>query len=510
MKASMIDRARGLTATGLLVATMLPGCVGSITAPPGGGARAADGAVAKVEDGLPTDAAEPSVDGSTYADASAAARDAAVADTWIGADGVTPHADVAEQPEPATADAPSADGSTGDMALSAGDAGNGAASCPAADLAERMGLSHLLVGGRMDDAQFAEAAFDLRYRYLSDEIPTDGPCESCAAGCVVAGQDCSNDGPGCPWWGCWQSDTDPPGQYVVSNIAKAEAAGAVPMFSYYIWYYVAGSVEGAPEIAALADGDKIARYLADWRFACQRVAEATSGPVILHVEPDLWGFGNQVNSDPDAIPAAVSAAAAPECAGLPDSMAGLARCMLAIARALAPSAVLGFHGSSYGAGADALHEDDPAFDIDAHADETAAFMTALGAADADLVVFDMTNADAGKDGRWWDATNATIPNFSRGLGWAGRVADHMGLPYLWWQVPFGNMGLDDHCLRYRDNRVDYFFDRPHEFAASGALGIAFGAALDCTTTPANDDGHFVTRASDHFAAPRPCPCDVCP
>ncbi len=85
------------------------------------------------------------------------------------------------------------------------------------------------------------------------------------------------------------------------------------------------------------------------------------------------------------------------------------------------------------------------------------------------------------------------------LGWTARVASGLGLPLLWWQIPFGHVGLPNTCDRYADNRVDYFFDHPGEFAAGGVLGIAFGAGASCMTTPATDDGHFLMRAPAYFA-----------
>ena len=36
----------------------------------------------------------------------------------------------------------------------------------------------------------------------------------------------------------------------------------------------------------------------------------------------------------------------------------------------------------------------------------------------DLVVVEMSDRDAGQDGRWWDATNGTFPNFDRAMRWA--------------------------------------------------------------------------------------------
>ncbi|MBW2260801.1 MAG: hypothetical protein JRG91_02425 [Deltaproteobacteria bacterium] len=381
---------------------------------------------------------------------------------------------------------------------------DGPGACPAATLGAELGRTHLLLGGSMRDEEFALAPFDLRYHYVAGDVPEGGPCEDCASGCTVAGASCA--GGGCPWWGCWQWDALPPGRFVADFVSNAHEAGAVPMITYYIWFSVAGDVEGAPEVAALADGSLVERFLADFRFLCQVMNEDPSIPTLIHVEPDLWGYGHQVDSDPASIPAAVSAASAPECSGLADTMEGLARCMLAIARAEAPAVRVGFHASAWGAGNDALVNTDPGFDLAGHAATTAAFMRALGAADADLIVVEMSDRDAGFNDRWWDETNATLPSFTQAISWVSTLGDELGLAPLWWQVPYGHEGLENDCDRYEDNRVDYFFDHPHEFAAGGALGIAFGAGAGCMTTPETDDGHFTGRAEDYHASDRPVLC----
>lgn len=386
--------------------------------------------------------------------------------------------------------------------------GDGDAACPAGALGQQLGRDRLLIGGSMEDDAFNQAQFDLRYQYLSGAVPSDGPCDDCASGCVVEGQSCDNQN-GCAWWGCWQYDQDPPGRFVIDYIAAAEAAGAVPMLTYYVWFSVAGYVEAAPEIAALQDGARVASYLADWRFLAQRVAEATDEPVIVHVEPDLWGYGQQVNVDPTQIPVAIAAAGASECGGLDDDFAGFAACLRAIAAAEAPNMLIGFHASAWGAGADALINEDPNFDVVAHAQQTAAYMNALGADEADLVIVEMSDRDAGFNDRWWDASDQTLPNFTQALDWTQALGQAMELPTLWWQVPYGHEGLDDVCDRYRDNRVDYVFDHPERFAEIGSLGVAFGAGTTCMTTPATDDGHFVQRSQSYFASERPCLCGAC-
>lgn len=402
---------------------------------------------------------------------------------------------------------PGPDGAAADAALpDGGHWPDGGAPCPAAALSQALGAGdRLWIGGSMSDTAFAGAPFDLRYHYVAGAVPSGGPCASCATGCTVNGQSCDNAN-GCDWWGCWQWDQEPPGRFVASFASSARAAGAVPMITYYIWFSVAGYVEGAPEIAALQDGDLVADLLADFRFLCEVLAETPSAPAIVHLEPDLWGYGHQVNADPTQIPVSLSAAAEPACVGLGDHFAGFARCMVRIARDAAPAVRVALHASAWGAGHDALTVTDPGVDLHAHALQTAAFMSALGAADTDLVVVEMSDRDAGYNDRWWDPNNQVRPHFHQAISWVEDLGGVLGLSTLWWQVPYGHMGLPNACDQYEDNRVDYVFDHPAEFAAAGSLGVAFGAGASCMTTPDTDGGHFVGRAAAHFQGPRPPLC----
>ncbi len=397
-------------------------------------------------------------------------------------------------------DGTSEDGTSGD-----GDGDGDGDGCPAASLGAELGASGLMIGGSMSDDSFGTTDFDLRYLYIAGSVPSGGPCTDCANGCLVDGSSCDNAN-GCNWWGCWQYDQDPPGQYVPNFIASAEAGGAVPMFSYYVWFSVAGGVEGDAEIEALDDGPRVASYLADWRFMMQQIDGATDGPVIVHVEPDLWGYGQQYDADPTQIPVAVSSAGASECAGLGDHFAGFAQCMLAIARAEASNVKVGFHASAWATGIDAYLNTDGGFDLAGDAQQTANYMAALGADEADLVIVEMSDRDAGFNGRWWDADDQALPHFAQAMSWAEGVGQGMGLAHLWWQVPYGNPDLEDACDRYSDNRVDYVFDHPERFAESGSLGVAFGAGAGCMTTAETDDGHFLERAATYFSAAPPAFC----
>ncbi len=383
---------------------------------------------------------------------------------------------------------------------------DGDPACPAETIGELLGRDHLMLGGSMENESFAQAPFDIRYRYLAGDVPEEGPCDSCASDCYVNGSSCANSA-GCEWWGCWQYDQDPPGRYVANFVSSVDAAGAVPMISYYIWFSVAGNIEGDPEIAELTDGAKVRDLLLDFRFLLQVINETPAIRTIVHVEPDLWGYGQHVNDDPSAVPVDLSVAAAPECADQGNDLAGFAGCMLAIAREEAPSALVAFHASAWGTGFDALNNDNPDFDVEGDAQATADFMLALGAGDADMVVVEQSDRDAAFNDRWWDETNATLPNFHQAIEWVRELGIEMNLAPLWWQVPYGHEGMSNECDTYEDNRVDYFFDHPDEFAAAGSLGIAFGAGATCMTTAETDDGHFLSLAGDYYDGSPPSLCE---
>jgi hypothetical protein len=421
--------------------------------------------------------------------------DGGATDAQVGPDGqVSPDA------------APTDAGPGADAAPLPDGAADDAGACPAADLGARLGQDRFLIGGSMSDEAFAAAPYDLRYQYVAGAVPAGGPCASCATGCTVEGTPCDNTSGGCAWWGCWQWDQEPPGRFVASFLADAAAAGAIPMITLYIWYSVAGYVESTPELDAMQDSDRMADYLADFRFLCQVMAEDPTIPALLHLEPDLWGYGHQASADPTQVPVALAAAGAAECAGLGDHLAGFARCLGAIARAEAPNVLIGFHASAWGAGIDAIDNADPQADVAGHAAATADYLRALGADQADLVVVEMSDRDAGFNDRWWDATNATLPSFTQAIGWVQAMSSDLGLAPLWWQVPYGHLGLPNTCDQYEDNRVDYVLDHAGELAAGGALGVAFGAGATCQTTPDTDGGHFTTRASAYFSGDPPALC----
>jgi hypothetical protein len=380
-----------------------------------------------------------------------------------------------------------------------------------------LGKNHLLVGGTMSATTAKLAPFDLQYVYVSGGLQDGtGPCASCASGCTAKGTTCANSGPGCAWWGCWQYDQVAPGDYLrgFDTTWTTASPAQIPMVTYYQLLQSSGVTEGAPEVTQAATNQAfMARYLADWRFLLQQIGMTTA---LLHIEPDFWGYAEQyavtAGGDPTTLPAAVASANPTDCASQPNTIAGMGKCMIAMVRKYSPHALVALHASAWSTNMDVTGNSNPSFDVAGEARKTATFLAASGESDADFVVVETSDRDAGYytcQGRatWWDATNATLPNFHQDFAWVKALTEALSKPALWWQTPLGNMNVANVCpeptsgtITWHDNRVDYFMAHMDELAAAHGVGAAFGAGQGDQTTPDDDGGNLVTKAKAYFAA----------
>jgi hypothetical protein len=278
------------------------------------------------------------------------------------------------------------------------------------------------------------------------------------------------------------------------------------MLTYYVLLPASGAAEGAGEVHAVADAGFLRRYLDDFRFF---LAQLGCNRALVHVEPDFWGYAQQeavrAGVDATALPAAVRAANPLDCADEPDTVAGLGRCMIAMARKWAPNARIGLHASGWATLYDCVNNRSNSLDVAAKGAETGDFLAAAGAAAGDFLVADIADRDAGwraAQGQdlWLDATDAALPSFAQAFRWSRAVSDTVGRPIIWWQIPVGNMDLPDRPGAWRDNKVQYFFDHPAAVVASGAIGMAFGAGEGSQTTPETDGGYLAARAAALAAA----------
>jgi len=361
------------------------------------------------------------------------------------------------------------------------------ASCMGSNLLGWAGRTRLLVGMSGSDAAASAAGYDLRYQYLAGQLPPAAGCATCGAG------------PGCSsgWWGCWQENGVAPGLVVGRFIAAAKARGQIPWLTYYLVLPASGLAEGAAEVAAVNDAAFLARYLADWRFLLRQIG---GEKVMLHHEPDFWGYGQHLAADPHAIPAQVRAAAPAECGTLEDSLAGLGRCLVAMVRAHAPNARVGLHASGWASGYDCFGN---AYCPGQAAEgaKVGAWLLAAGAGEGDFVVGDMSDRDAdwyrlvrGEPGHWWEAGN-----FQKAFTWSKAVAEALGRPFVWWQTPLGNSAQANVANHWKDNRVEYLFGHMAEVAAAHGVGVLYGAGEGAQTTPDSDCGLLASSTAAYLA-----------
>jgi hypothetical protein len=347
-----------------------------------------------------------------------------------------------------------------------------------------LGRTRLVVGLSGTDAAAAAAPYDLRYQYLAGHVMPAGGCAVCGSGAGCDGG----------WWGCWQESGVAPGLFASRFVAGAKANGRIPMFTYYLVLPGSGLPEGTAEVAALNDAAFLARYLGDWRFLLQRIG---TDKALLHVEPDFWGYGERLNADPHAIPAAVRTAAPADCGAFEDSLAGLGRCMIAMVRSYAPNARVGLHASAWASGYDCFNAYCP--DATAEGTRVGTWLRAAGANDGDFVVSDMSDRDAdwyaltrGDPSHWWDtaatSVSTTTPSFLRTFAWSKAVVEAVGRPLIWWQTPLGNSLQGNTTNHWKDGRVEYLFGHMSAVAAAHGIAVLYGAGEGAQTTPDTDGG----------------------
>lgn len=301
--------------------------------------------------------------------------------------------------------------------------------------------------------------------------------------------------------GDWTSWNAPPCDYVCVVAGAAKSIGAIPMYTYY---QMANNGDG--NISVLNDATFMATYWSRLKVLFQDIA-ALKTPALVNVEPDFWGYVeiNAPGHDPTKLAAVVGSN--PDCATLPNTVAGYAGCVIAMARRYASNAYVGFPPSPWGGNTNA---------------DVVAFMNAVGAQNADFIVEETLDRDAGcfelspqpsdcargGTGYYWDENNQTHPNFQDHLAEAAAYHSGIGnLPIIWWQTPEGvpSTTPGGTPFHYRDNRVHYFLTHPDELVAVGGLGVVFSNGDGQQTSIATDGGQFQSLSSSYLAAPAALP-----
>ncbi len=302
---------------------------------------------------------------------------------------------------------------------------------------------------------------------------------------------------GLPGEGGWP-DWNAGGTFVNILTDSADAHGVTPMFDLYTM-----ASRGEANLDPLVDDVFMGKYWDTLELLYERLAEFDK-PAIVHFEPDFWAFAQQqANADPSSIPVHVTTLVS-ECDDLTDDLAGLGKCMIRLGRMMAPKVLLGLHASLWAG----------------PRSEMVSFLNGVGAGDADFIGMDLLDRDAGcfeehvdpncqrDDGPWyWDESNQTSPNFHEYLAASKELSDGLGVPIIWWQIPFGvpSDAPGGTAGHYRDNRVHYLFNHVDELIDAGGLAAVFGVGAGNQTYITTDGGQFRDAVTQYFASPMPLP-----
>jgi len=315
-------------------------------------------------------------------------------------------------------------------------------------------------------------------------------------------------------WPTWNSN----GTYVDNFASNATDHGVTPMFTYY---QMALELENTND-AVLTDSARMRQYLLDWKLLYTRLA-GLDVPAVVTVEPDFFGYLENRVRESGTAPADMAVALHHgdfhDCDDLPENAVGLTRCLVAMARSIAPKVRVGFHASMWGAWYD---DTSASADVEGSGREVADFLLTMGAADSDFVAVETLDRDAGfwetsgggstcsisggsRGAVYWDETNTSLPDFATHLRWVGALTDRLGLPAMWWQTPMGVPsdqcgGSDEH---WRDDRVHYFFGHIDELVAAGGAGATFGTGAGGQTNLATDGDQLKDAAVAYMADPFP-------
>lgn len=190
------------------------------------------------------------------------------------------------------------------------------------------------------------APFGFRYQYLSGGV---------------------NTGQG---WATW----NPGGAFASMYVNDSWAHGQLPVLTYYMLLQSkpGGGDEAHADLSNLSNAQTMASYWSDVRLLFARVKGTKA--VVVHVEPDLWGYLEQ--------------------AGDVALASSFAQQWIKLRNQLAPNVILAYHMSGWGTKHDIVYEKPSDATVRAYATQSATFYRSLNAK-FDIAFEDFSDRDAG-------------------------------------------------------------------------------------------------------------------
>jgi hypothetical protein len=328
-------------------------------------------------------------------------------------------------------------------------------------------------------AMKATAPFGFRYQYLAGGANTGGG------------------------WATWNTN----GDFAKFYIQDSAANGIIPVFTYYMLLQSApgGGGESDANFANLNNTATMAAYFNDVKLFFQKAGAFPSQRVVLHVEPDFWGYMEQRSTADDAktVAAKVPETGLPELAGLPSNVSGFARAIVKLRDLYAPNVLLGYHISVWGTRVDIALSNPSDTTVDMLAGRAATFYTSL-AATFDIAFAEFSDRDSGyyqyvygdSGHSWWDADD-----FRRHVRFLNGFSAATSKRIVMWQIPLGNTRMraqNNTNGHYQDNRPEWLLDEPGRthliaYRDAGVVAFLFGGGAGGTTCACNAVNDGVTN-----------------
>ncbi len=307
-------------------------------------------------------------------------------------------------------------------------------------------------------------------------------------------------------WATWNTN----GQFVTIYTQDSIANGITPVFTYYMIRQSgpnSGMNDGDADFNNVQNVQTMSKYFADLKLFFQRASDTPSTKIVLHVEPDLWGFLEQRSTNDNAatVPAQVASTGMPELAGLPNNAAGLAQAVVRLRDAYGRNVFLAYHLSVWGTGNDILYSKPDNQTVTNLATRAGNFYRSLNA-NFDVAFAEFGDRDAafkqiqyGDTMAWWQPAD-----FSRNQLFIQQFVSVAQKRVVFWQIPVGNTRMlaeNNTWEHYQDNKVEWLLEdstRSHMsgYMNAGVIAFLFGRGADGPTC-------FCDAARDGVTNPAP-------
>jgi hypothetical protein len=310
-------------------------------------------------------------------------------------------------------------------------------------------------------------------------------------------------------WQTW----NPNGSFATLYVRESVKAGVTPVFTLYTIRQSPPGRDNQDEAAADLGNLRNRKTMRAWygnaRLLFKRAGAFHGKRVIVHVEPDLWGYVQQAarGDRASSVPAVVGSSGVKELRGLPNNVSGFARAVVRLRNRYAPNVRLGYHLSVWGTKTDIALQDPSDKQVAALGHRSARFYRSLHARfDMTFAEFDdrdsgfnqVINGDGGAS--WWNAAD-----FRRDVHFDSVYSRAAHQRIVKWQIPLGNSMLDNTWGHFRDNRVQWLLGpgtapRKHlrAYARAGVIALLFGGGADGTTSADSDGGYFRARVRRYY------------